>query len=263
MALLISSRLSQTNLNCQFQRTVMNNVIVILIFIFSLVSMSKLRAETLTGIYAGAALGFSKVSWAQQGYKLNANPLALGVILGFNYALTNKWMLGGEMNVLNKDGQVKAANTTIPTDKYSKSIKDLSILATGTYIIDDTFDVFAKLGYARVSQIVPSWAVKGMETPGNKTAYKPKIVLGIGYMPTEKINAFVQAEYILGAKDNKFYNPNTRAFSRIMVGITYTIPLFPPKLPESKLLSQNGLGASPTDQFQFGDKMEKFKLGGA
>lgn len=194
-------------------------------------------AEALTGFYAGASLGYGQTSWKSPDFTLKKDPLVYGVGLGFKYAVNHKITVGAGIGY-NKDGGVDATKKTDATMKYKMTLNDIALLIGGSYIIDDSINIFAKAGYARVTQKTTTWTkITTPSKPDPKIAYRPKIAIGAGYFLLDTMNAYLQLEHTLGTSDGTNSAQSTRAFSRVMVGITYTVPLYPNPLPASKILS--------------------------
>ncbi len=131
------------------------------------------------------------------GTSYSTHSVTSGVNLGFNHAITNHILVGGEVG-WNYDGKAKYTtdfgdiSQTLTINSY-----DIHALATSTYLFSNGLNLFGKAGAARVYQ-KGVWSATGWyDQYVDTTQYHPMLAVGAGYQ-IKMINTFVQYSHIFG-----------------------------------------------------------------
>lgn len=129
----------------------------------------------------------TKASYSRGGF-------AGGVNIGYLHALNQNVLLGAEFGY-DYNGQSKYSETEYGVKSDLKiTSQDLHLLATGTYLFNNGFNVFAKAGAARVSQKAEG-SINGSSGNDTVNGYKPMAAGGVGYQ-YKLANFFVQYSHI-------------------------------------------------------------------
>ena len=167
-----------------------------------------------TGVTVGGELGYSFLD-SYSTSNLKKSPFAWGIYGGYNYAFSDVMQAGLEIGY-NDDGTAKYGS-----NKAKQT--DISLLVTGTYVDPTGFNVFGKVGAARVTEKLTGIA------GNNVNKFLPKVGVGIGYMipSMQGLNVYVSYDHVFGAgKDsNHATNNKPQSIDRIMAGVSYTIPM--------------------------------------
>lgn len=158
-----------------------------------------------------------------------------GLNIAYNRALTQNVLVGGEFGY-DYDGLAKyTEDFHNNSDTLKISSQDFHLLATGTYLFANGFNVFAKAGVAQVYQksnwsdstnVDLSWANT------SDLQYHPMTAVGAGYQ-IHKLNIFVQYAHIFGKDTNNFsdlFNSDgtftgTVSVDTFKAGLGYTIAI--------------------------------------
>lgn len=210
-----------------------------------------------TGVVVGAMAGYGKLDTPARGIFTSSTSILYnqsykigyftwGVNLGYNYAVTSKWLVGFLMGY--KDlGQSRYHSTRtdslgvlyIGDVKITQQAADF--LLSGQYFLYQGLNIFAQAGGAFLRTHRKNFYYNSDFAPSqnalltwNKTQYNmiPEVVFGIGYM-VNNLNLYMMYDHILHTNGNIFTNfaaPKNSAnqysygFDGIFAGFTYTIP---------------------------------------
>jgi hypothetical protein len=152
---------------------------------------------------------------------------AFGGIVGYNYALTQNWLIGAEFGY-HRDA--KASYDYGSLGGFDITSDDYDLLFTGTYLLDSGWNFFGKVGVARLIQ--DAKATDGATGSTDVKAYKPALKLGVGYLfdfqTAGSMNLFAQYGHIFGKNGtNNGIDLNTDAIAVnfITVGVAYNLPV--------------------------------------
>lgn len=222
---------------------------VVLGTLIAMSSISSAFAVTAqSGIYVGGFGGWSAAespNTTQTNAQSERNKnITWGGTLGYNYAITQNWSAGVEASYLNF-GETSYNNVRGPSNGLlppnyvtgNSDIKStgLQIMATGSYLMSNGFNVFAKAG--AIDEETKTGNVAGVATSplpnGNTsvTSWLPAAAVGLGYMPVQNFNVALQYEHTFGADWNSTGGWNNHNINKPMsqnavtLGLTYTFPL--------------------------------------
>ena len=190
--------------------------------VFVLGGLGVGSTQTPTSEYEGTGVTESTISTAETAW-------AVGV--GYNDALTSHMLVGGEVDYA-MDGAADYSYTD-GAGKTSGKIRthSMDFLGDATYLWQNGFNLFGKLGVARLSQDATISGANnngtGLFTPNsnqNKTAYKAKMVLGLGYAVSDAWNLTLSFIGTGGDKTTSYPVDTTKVYatSSVLFGTTST-----------------------------------------
>jgi opacity protein-like surface antigen len=183
-----------------------------------------------SGIYVGGLGGWSFADSPTTGQmvatsKDNHN-YTLGGTVGYNYAINQNWLTGFEVSYLNF-GETKYNASYGNTNLKNYGVQ---LMATGTYLMANGFNVFAKAG--AIDQTMTSsnnmYALNSNNGNTKITKWLPAAAAGVGYMPTQNLNIALQYERTFGTNwdnNNLSATPKPMTQNAVTLGVTYTFPL--------------------------------------
>lgn len=156
--------------------------------------------------------------------------VAWGLTVGYNYARSPNRYVGVEMG-FNRYGQAKYKGT-INSETGTAKIRqyDIDMLFGVGLVSQNGLNATVKLGVARVTQDVSGADIFGNNAfeygNENKTRYRPKAVLEVGFMPSDYLNLSLMWSHIF-AKSYKNYpvrSSNTITNNAVFLNAQYTLP---------------------------------------
>ena len=197
-----------------------------------------------SGVYVGGLGGWSFASSPNQpnGFSKTNKNFTWGGTLGYAYAMDQNFLLGAEASYLNFGKTEYAGSYSLDgyTGQINENIKNsgVQLMLTGTYLMNDGFNTFVKLG-AIHEKTADSYSanvsdngsnVYSYATTANVVQWVPAAAIGIGYMPVQNLNIALQYEHTFGANWNQAANaqnlpskPMTQ--DALTLGLIYTFPL--------------------------------------
>lgn len=200
----------------------MKKIASVLVFSFaSLASISAFAVTEQSGVFIGANAGMASASDHPSiaGDSTKNRNYTLGGSLGYNYAVNNNVAAGLEANYSNF-GKTDYSGNSSGSFKNSA----LQLLLTGTYLMDNGFNTFVKVGAAhQETELNLNNGVNGV------TKWLPAVAAGLGYEFVQNLNVYGQYERTFG--DNWDNATVATAPSRpvslnvFSVGVNYTFPM--------------------------------------
>lgn len=227
----------------------MKKVILAAFAAMSMVS-SAFAVTAQSGIYVGALGGWSFPDNPDQGNvslhipSTGTTPIpatsssnrnyTYGATLGYNYAFTPNWLAGLEASYINfgynnYEFSYNGINGNTKLKNWG-----IQLMATGTYLMNNGFNVFGKLGAIDQRTIADNsldtvFGDYGHDTHST-TKWLPAIALGVGYMPIQNLNIALQYERTFGddwsdASTFTGGNPNPMTQNAVTLGLTYNFAI--------------------------------------
>lgn len=200
----------------------MKKIASVLVLSFaSLASISAFAVTEQSGVFIGANAGMASASDRPSiaGDSTKNHNYTLGGSLGYNYAVNNNVAAGLEANYTNF-GKTDYSGNSSGSFKNSA----LQLLLTGTYLMDNGFNTFVKVGAAhQETELNLNNSANGV------TKWLPAVAAGLGYEFVQNLNVYGQYERTFG--DNWDNATITTAPSRpvslnvFSVGVNYTFPM--------------------------------------
>jgi len=190
---------------------------------------SAFAVTTQSGVYVGALGGWSfadaPTQTEAQATSNSTQNYTYGATLGYDYALTPNWMVGIEGSYLNfgnntYDNSGLAGNTT------KLSNYGWQLMATGSYLMDNGFNAFGKLGSIHEKTKIDQQPFAGTDMSISKRL--PAAAIGVGYMPMQNLNIALQYEHTFGSNwdVNSFSStPKPITQNAVTLGATYKFAL--------------------------------------
>jgi hypothetical protein len=214
---------------------------------FMAASVSSMAVTAKSAPYIGADIGFGAPELSpttfddptgkhnNQSSTSTIGGLAGGGEIGYNYALTDYWLIGAEVGY-HRNGEA-SYNFNGPTLDVTST--DADVLLTGTYLLNSGWNFFGKAGVARLMQDASFSDGPNPAHTDTLTATKPIIKIGLGYLidlqAAGSINLFAQYGHIfgvnatgtgdLGQKESGHITNTAVATDSITVGATYNLPI--------------------------------------
>lgn len=200
----------------------MKKIASILLGLASVWSVSAFAVTEQSGVLVGVNTGLSsadnKPSLA--GYSTKNQNYVLGGSLGYNYAISNTVGAGLEANYSNFGKTSYSSSTTSGSFENSA----LQLLLTGTYLMDNGFNTFVKVGAAHQQTELNL----GTSTSG-VTKWLPAFAAGLGYEFIQNLNVYGQYERTFGNNWDNATIANTPSqpvsINVFSVGVNYTFPM--------------------------------------
>ena len=183
-------------------------------------AMNNYQAQS--GLYVNGQLGFTE---ADMPSGFGDTGLVVGPTVGYDFALTPVWMVGGEMGWLYL-GQSTNSYPVIGDVTIKNS--GFQFLATTTYLLNDLglprWNVFGKVGLMDENTDASSGTISADEK-GAVAA----LAFGAGYLITPNVNLTLQYEHVFGDNygDSSSSDSKPMAQNIFALGVTYKIPLGP------------------------------------
>lgn len=149
----------------------------------------------------------------------------LGANVGYDYAFNQNWMTGLELGYMSF-GHSNYDNNPNNVPNFSIKSRGYQLMATGTYLMANGFNVFGKVG--AINEISSQSNGVPVDANGDTSAHKwmPAAAIGVGYMPIQNVNIALQYEHVFGSQwDSNTYastsRPNPLRQNAITLGLTY------------------------------------------
>ncbi len=193
-----------------------------------LAASSAFAVTAHSGVYVSAKGGYAwpainAGTFAGTASTVDNKGLVYGGDIGYDYALDTNYLIGAEFGY-SEDGKV---DVTGVSSAYAKTkLSDWHLLATGTYLMDNGFNIFGKAGAARVHSS-ESDNLDGYES-SSATKTVPQLGLGAGYLmdlnTSGSLNTFVEYDHIFGKNyrnDSTSNSDKPATMDILKVGVTY------------------------------------------
>lgn len=186
-------------------------------------SVSAFAVTEQSGVFVGLNTGLSSSDHPNlAGYSTKNRNYVLGGSIGYNYAINKNVGTGVEANYSN------FGKTDYSSSSGSGNFENsaLQLLLTGTYLLDNGFNTFVKVGAAHQQT---SLTLNG-GTNGT-TGWLPAAAAGLGYEFLQNLNVYGQYERTFGSNnwDNAALNSGTpshpASLNVFSVGVNYTFPM--------------------------------------
>ncbi len=187
----------------------------------SLLSFSLFAASAQSGVFLGIDGGWAATNHPSvPGYSSSNQNYTGGASIGYNYAIANHISTGVEANY--SDFGKTNYSSTAGSGNFKNSA--LQLLLSGTYLMDNGFNTFVKVGAANQQT---SLSVNNSET--GVTSWLPAAAAGLGYEVMKNLNVYGQYEHTFGSdwSNTGFSNPPSKGASLnvFSVGVNYTLPM--------------------------------------
>ena len=185
-------------------------------------SVSAFAVSQQSGVFVGANGGWttpgSSPSLSQ--YTNKDRNYTFGGSLGYNYALTHNIATGLEANYSDFGQNEYSNNTSSGSFKNSA----LQLLLTGTYLMDNGFNTFVKLGAAQEQT-----ALNLNNSENGVSSWLPAAAAGLGYELIQNLTVYGQYERTFGDDWNNATIGNSPSRSASLnifsIGMNYTFPM--------------------------------------
>lgn len=193
----------------------------------ALASSSAFAVTAQSGVYFGAFGGWSfadnpNASSVGPNVSSDNKNYVWGGTIGYNYAFARNWLAGLEATYINF-GKTSYSSPLIGNNFLTIKAYGPQIMATGTYLMNNGFNVFGKVGAIDEK----SKADAGNNQSATTTKWIPAAAAGVGYMPIQNLDIALQYEYTFGDNAKNGFNNNNNPIiqNAVTLGFTYTIPL--------------------------------------
>ncbi len=184
-------------------------------------------AQNLGGVYLGVDGGFAPPAAEPSLNNFSAahDNYAVGGTVGYRYAVGHHLSTGVEANYTDfgKTNYNGNANVQNATGSFKNSA--IQVLLTGTYLMDNGFNTFLKVGAAQ-AQTNLSLTNSGS---ASVTSWIPAIAAGLGYKLVHNLNLYAEYERTLGqdwGSATVSNHPDTPAsVDAFTMGVNYTLPM--------------------------------------
>lgn len=196
------------------------------IFLFSLFFTATVFAQpccvdwfyctgTKPGLYLGAQAGYAWVQTPDKNDRppprdapiiVSRNRFAWGIFVGVNACLFRPNLYLGLETAYNSHGYTTLQYTT-SNNIYRLHTRDWSIVATATYVFCNQFDLFFKLGPARVREIYQLYTEENplvRDPDSARHQWAPTVTAGVGWNPFNYINFSVQYRGVYCTNQSNF-----------------------------------------------------------
>jgi opacity protein-like surface antigen len=191
-------------------------------------SAHAFAATAQSGAYVGVNGGWSFAKDPSVANTVSASDshknYVYGATLGYDYALNQNVLVGAELNYSNFG---KTTFNSAGTNNINADFKTTAyqLLATSTYVMNNGWDMFGKLGAAHAkSEINGSLAGTNVDSYQD-SKWLPAAAVGAGYMFNQNLNVALQWEHIFGQNWNNLSSTNTPSKpitqDAITLGVTY------------------------------------------
>ena len=192
-----------------------------MVTLFSAASVSAFAASAQSGVVVGVDGGWAATNHPNlPGYSTSNHDYTLGGTLGYNYALSNNLSTGLEANYSN------FGKTSYSSPANSGSFKNsaLQLLLSGTYLMDNGFNTFVKVGAANEQS-----TLSASNSEAGVTSWLPAAAAGLGYTVMKNLDVYGQYEHTFGDNWNNANLSTTpskaAALNVFSVGVNYTLPM--------------------------------------
>lgn len=193
----------------------------ILAAMLSVATITAFAAPAQTGVVVGVNGGWAGVNHPSlPGYTSTNRNYTLGGTLGYNYAVNNNVSAGVEANYSD------FGKTDYSSSAGSGSFKNsaLQLLLSGTYLMDNGYNTFIKVGAANQQT---SLSASNSET--GVTSWLPAAAAGLGYTVMKNLDIYGQYEHTFGDNWNNANVASSPAKAAALnvfsVGVNYTLPM--------------------------------------
>ncbi|MDF2690180.1 MAG: hypothetical protein K0S29_35 [Gammaproteobacteria bacterium] len=175
-------------------------------------------------------------NWINNINNFDTSSAVWGAYAGYHWAANQNVMWGVEMGY-SQNGSSSYAGSGLPGDTGSLTYNNSSVnlLGTFSYVGDYGINGFAKLGIAYVTQtadVTGPVYINGIQQNSSNTSTsqaEPMLGLGIGYMPTQNFNIYLESDLIGGNlrpsdwvfANNADYNQKIYATASFRAGVSY------------------------------------------
>ncbi|MDF2529492.1 MAG: hypothetical protein K0Q57_372 [Gammaproteobacteria bacterium] len=175
-------------------------------------------------------------NWIANFNNYDTTTSAYGAYVGYHWAVSQNAMWGAEVGY-SQNGSATYAGTGLTGDTGSLTYNSSSVnfLGTFTYVGSYGINGYGKLGVAYVTQnadVAGPVYINGTQQSSSNTSSsqaEPMIVLGIGYMPNQHFNIFLEGDFINGDMrpsdwlfvNTNQYNSNIYATASARIGVNY------------------------------------------
>lgn len=184
-----------------------------------------------SGIYIGANTGWSFAEAANAstvGATGSSNKnYVLGATIGYDYAFTQNWLAGLEAGYVyfGKTTYTNGPASGLNGSSGSFTNTGVQLLLTGTYLNQNGFNVFGKVGAIDEDTSAGGTALLNQNTQvtGSAVDIIPAAAIGVGYMPVQNLNIALQYEHTFGDNYNASNNSGSKPMSQnaLTLGVTY------------------------------------------
>lgn len=204
----------------------------------SLALLSAYAAPAQSGVFVSADLGVGYISTpSSNGPSTNIASqsvknydLAWGLAAGYNHAVNQNFLLGAELGY-NDEGQGTYDQTFTDGTSANGTINptDWNLLVDATYLANNGFNVFGKLGVAYISQdtdVDASDSGRTISAEKDVTLVAPKLVVGAGYYFNTHLNAFLSYAHTFANATSTYPIDVSKVYSSnvFAAGLSYTFP---------------------------------------
>ncbi len=182
-----------------------------------------------SGVYVGGNLGWSFADKpSTNANQLNATSVSnqnvtWGGTIGYDYAFTQNWLAGVEASYVNF-GSNTYDNFLDTTTNTKLANWGIQLMATGTYLMDNGFNAFAKLGGIDQHMTASNSFPLNVNGDNSISNWLPATAIGVGYMPMQNLNVALQYEHTFGTNwdnDNLTGSPKPMTQNALTLGVTY------------------------------------------
>ncbi len=200
----------------------MKKIAIVLLGLASMWSVSAFAVSQQSGVVLGVNTGWSAPDSKPSlpGYSTQNQNYTLGGSVGYNYAINKNIGAGFEANY----SDFGKTNYSGSTASGSFANSALQLLLTGTYLMDNGFNTFVKVGAANEQT-----SLNIGNSEAGKTSWIPAAAAGLGYEVMQNLNVYGQYERTFGDNWNNATtssSPSTaNSLNIFSIGVNYTLPM--------------------------------------
>lgn len=181
-----------------------------------------------SGVYFGANGGWnspdSKPSITN--FSTTNKNYTLGGSVGYNYAFGSHISTGVEANYTDFGKTNYSGNNTVGNASGSFKNSAIQILLTGTYLMDNGFNTFLKVGAANETSDL---SLSNSGSSASVSTWLPAIAAGLGYEFIQNLNIYAEYERTIGDNWQNATTTNAPSSSASLnaftMGVNYTLPM--------------------------------------
>lgn len=152
--------------------------------------------------------------------------VTLGATVGYNYALGQHISTGVEANYTDFGKTNYNGNSAVSNASGSFKNSAIQILMTGTYLMDNGFNTFLKVGAAHESSDL---SLSNSSSSADVGSWLPAVAAGLGYKFIQNLNIYAEYERTIGSNWDDATTTNAPSSAASMnaftMGVNYTLPM--------------------------------------
>jgi opacity protein-like surface antigen len=206
----------------------MRTINIIALSTLALISASAYAMTAQSGVYVGAVAGWSipntpSASEAQTDFGASTTTdnknYTWGGTLGYDYALNRNMLVGAEASYINFGKTSYSYNSS----SYDWSSSGIQLMLTGSYLLNNGFNAFAKVGAIDLKDSANAYSFGGTNFNNDNKRWRAAAEIGAGYMINQNTNVTLQYERAFGHNYNSWNSTSDDPATQnaITAGVTY------------------------------------------